>query len=57
MFYDDNDDELEDLRAEARYARRHHNKLARHPNCQDPDHPGCEACEGDADDSNDCSDQ
>lgn len=51
----DSDDELDDLRMQARFERRYHNDLARHPDCRDPDHPGCEACEGDddADDSDD----
>jgi hypothetical protein len=25
------------------------NTLARHPNCRDPDHPGCPRCEDDED--------
>lgn len=62
MFYFDNDDELDDLRRQARHERQYLNDLARHPNCQDPDHPGCEACEGDndpddSDDSGDSSDE
>lgn len=24
--------------------RQYESKLARHPDCRDPDHPGCEAC-------------
>lgn len=52
MFYpqpDYYDDELDDLRMEAKAERQYNNRLARHPNCNDPDHPGCEACEGDDD--------
>lgn len=45
--YDYGSDELDDLRLEAKAERQYRNRLARHHNCQDPDHPGCEACEGD----------
>lgn len=50
FLFNDNDDELDDLRMQARHERRQRNDLARHPDCRDPDHPGCKACEGDDDD-------
>jgi hypothetical protein len=37
--YDDYDDERPSLRQ-----RWYEQDLARHPDCRDPDHPGCEAC-------------
>jgi hypothetical protein len=42
---DDHDDELEDLRNEARWQKQYFARLSRNPDCQDPDHPGCEDCE------------
>lgn len=47
--YDDyNDDgEVEELRAQARWQRRYNADLSRHPDCRDPDHPGCPRCEPD----------
>lgn len=30
---------------------RYRRQLLNHPNCQDPDHPGCPACEPNEDDS------
>ena len=47
-------DELEadELRREAIAMRWYQQKLASHPDCRDPDHPGCEKCmepEGDED--------
>lgn len=35
----------EDDSAQWRQARRYKQTLARHPDCRDPDHPGCECCE------------
>ena len=42
--HDDNDlaDEQAEYLAQKRYARR----LMAHPDCRDPDHPGCQDCEG-----------
>lgn len=39
-------DELEadELRREAIAMRWYRQKLASHPDCRDPDHPGCEKC-------------
>ena len=51
-FNDDYEDpELEDLRAEDRARKRHQMQLMYHPDCRDPDHPGCEQCEENDDDS------
>lgn len=44
-FYDDADDsELYELRREWMAERRRKSLLAAHPDCRDPDHPGCEHC-------------
>ena len=44
--YDDGPDyDLEDERQEALFQRRYQARLSRHPDCRDPDHPGCEGCE------------
>jgi hypothetical protein len=54
MFYydDDHDDhDLAELRAEAAAERRYRGLLARYPDCRDPDHPGCERCEPQEDES------
>lgn len=53
--YDDCDreSELAELRAEARTRRRHQAELLRHPDPQDPDHPGDYAEDDQADDSAD----
>lgn len=48
--HDDYVDELEELRAQARYERRYQMDLMRHHDCRDPDHPGCEHCEETEDD-------
>ena len=34
-----------DLVAEYNEQNRYRKNLARHPDCRDPDHPGCEICE------------
>ena len=44
---DDYDDQIAEARAETRHARRYQRELSAHPNCCDPDHPGCEDCQGD----------
>lgn len=49
MTYDLDDPDVDELRAEARQARAFSHALARHPDCRDPEHPGCELCEGDGD--------
>ncbi len=44
---DDIETELHEARVDALAARRHDRELTRHPNCADPDHPGCWRCEED----------
>ncbi len=34
----------DDIVAEEQFKRRRDQALARHPDCRDPDHPGCERC-------------
>lgn len=43
----DDCDERDELIAQGRAARLHMNRLTRHPDCRDPDHPGCVRCEED----------
>lgn len=38
-------DERAELLAERRARRRHHAQFVRHPDCCDPDHPGCSRCQ------------
>ena len=47
--YDDEDPEAEDLRAQDRFEARRALALRYNPDCRDPDHPGCEHCEGEDD--------
>jgi hypothetical protein len=49
--YITNDDYSDELRAEAKADRVYKQKLLNHPDCSDPDHPGCEVCEGEDDES------
>lgn len=44
------DPELDDLRAEVAAERRYHNAYLAHPDCRDPDHPGCPTCGEEPDD-------
>jgi len=48
MNHDDQESELDDLRAEARWECKQQRLLRAHPDCRDPDHPGCEDCEDDS---------
>jgi hypothetical protein len=34
---------------QAAWERRYNRRLAAHPNCADPDHPGCAGCDDDGD--------
>lgn len=43
------DIERDELMAEDRLARQRWARLCAHPDCRDPDHPGCARCEGDDD--------
>ena len=47
----DFDADVEDLKREVRSLKAYQEQLRLHPDCQDPDHPGCDACEGDYDES------
>ncbi len=38
------DFEIEAFKMQEMYARRYRSSLWAHPDCRDPDHPGCEAC-------------
>jgi hypothetical protein len=44
------DMEALELRAERDFLRRQNQRYMAHPDCRDPDHPGCESCMGDEDD-------
>lgn len=33
--------DMDDMRLEQQALRRHQQKLVSHPDCRDPDHPGC----------------
>lgn len=50
----DDDWYMDELRQEDRRTRMHRNALTAHPDCRDPDHPGCHLCADneDADDAN-----
>lgn len=37
--------EADDLRHEDRMAKQHQHAINAHPDCRDPDHPGCSQCE------------
>lgn len=50
--FDDWDPDIEDLKLERLADRRYKARLAAHPSCRDPDHPGCEEC-SDEDDGED----
>ena len=41
---DDIDDEIQEGLAQRRIDRQHSRALSAHPDCRDPDHPGCESC-------------
>ena len=42
--------DVDDLCREAAAIRWHQKQLMAHPDCRDPDHPGCEKCMVDEDD-------
>ena len=51
---DDLDDDLgQELLTEVHWQRRHQARLLSNPDCRDPDHPGCAACNDDHDEDND----
>ena len=45
------DDDIAEMSEQLFYAKRRYSALNAYPNCQDPDHPGCENCEGDDNDN------
>lgn len=47
---DDYDDQIAEARADTLHLLRYQRRLSAHPNCMDPDHPGCEDCQEDEDD-------
>jgi hypothetical protein len=46
---DCDDTDRAELAAENRFDRKQRNALLANPDCRDPDHPGCECCDGDDD--------
>ena len=42
------DDYCQELLAEVHWQRRQQAQLMRNPDCRDPDHPGCPACDEEA---------
>lgn len=51
VIHEDRQAECAELAAIDRAARAHCRKLAAHPSCSDPEHPGCFRCEPDDDDT------
>ncbi|MFV1943444.1 hypothetical protein VPH49_21770 [Pseudomonas luteola] len=45
--YDCDWDEVNELRAQSRHQRIYQTRLSQHPDCRDPDHPGCKHCNDD----------
>lgn len=45
--FDESDCEAEELRGQRTYERRYNQRFLSHPDCSDPDHPGCENCRED----------
>ena len=41
---DEHADMIDELRAQERARKMHQARLMYHPDCRDPDHPGCERC-------------
>lgn len=51
LSYDEYDDpDAYELAQEAKAERRYYARLAAHPHCDDPDHPGCVHCDESEDD-------
>lgn len=40
----DENPEEQELRAEVAFLSKRHQRLLAHPDCNDPDHPGCKYC-------------
>lgn len=45
------EEEMDNFREEAAYERKKEAALKRNHDCRDPEHPGCEFCEGDIDEA------
>jgi len=48
--YDAADDARAEFAAQDRADRAHRRLINAHPDCRDPDHPGCDRCRDDEDD-------
>lgn len=53
IYDEDYDYEAAELRAEDAWQRRQSARLAAHPDCRDPDHPGCVHCRDEDEDEGD----
>jgi hypothetical protein len=56
MKYDPDNIDHSELRARDFYEKRTRYQLIAHPNCRDPDHPGCDKCDDDIQDYEDDED-
>jgi hypothetical protein len=56
-WYDADDDNYQEMAAEARWQRRQQAQLLSNPDCRDPDHPGCAICDNDPDDNEEYGDE
>ena len=45
MPYEIDPQEAREMRWEDFYRKRYESHLSSHPDCRDPDHPGCELCD------------
>lgn len=45
MPYKLDESDIDCMKAEDFYRRRYQSELSAHPDCKDPEHPGCEFCE------------
>jgi len=45
--YDPDNAEHRELKSQDLYEKRYRFQLMSHPNCRDPDHPGCPECDDD----------
>jgi hypothetical protein len=52
FIYEYDQHEADELRLQDQFERKQRQKYAAHPDCRDPDHPGCDKC-SESDDDND----
>ena len=52
FIYEYDQHEADELRLQAQFERLQWQKYVAHPDCRDPDHPGCDKC-NESDDDND----